>query len=152
MTFDDQKRLIEHTPPTDAEAAVQRVLDEYPADWDAIAARIKAAAGGKCERCQHVHEVATGYVLTVHHLDGVKSNCADWNLAALCQRCHLHIQGKVKMDQLFFINILEVSPWFKPHLHGYLASLKAGQQAGKPAGENSGPLACGPAGLPTPSP
>ena len=62
--------------------------------------------------------------VTVHHLDGNKSNCADWNLAALCQRCHLKIQGRVKMDQLFFLEVLTISPWFKPHYEGYLESLK----------------------------
>ena len=100
-------------------------MNDYPADWKEIAARIKTAAGWKCERCQHPHEVATGYVLTVHHLDGNKANCDDWNLAALCQRCHLKIQGRVKMEQLFMVEILDVSPWFKPHLAGYLASLES---------------------------
>lgn len=64
-------------------------------------------------------------ILTVHHLDGNKANCEKWNLAALCQRCHLQIQGKVKMDQLFFAELLDVSEWFKPHLEGYLASKSA---------------------------
>ncbi len=95
----------------------------YPEDWDAIAHRIKEAAGWKCERCKHAHDLESSHVLTVHHLDGDKSNCADWNLAALCQRCHLKIQGRVKMDQMFFEDILDVSEWFKPHLQGYLQSL-----------------------------
>lgn len=107
-------------------------MNDYPPDWPEIAKRIKDAAGWKCERCTHVHEVETGYVLTVHHLDGNKENCADWNLAALCQRCHLKIQGRVKMDQLFFLEVLDVSPWFKPHLEGYLASIRAQNQ--KPVG------------------
>lgn len=47
------------------------------------------------------------------------------NCAVLCQRCHLKIQGRVKMDQLFFLEILPVSNWFKPHYEGYLNSLKA---------------------------
>jgi len=64
-------------------------------------------------------------ILTVHHLDGNKRNCEKWNLAALCQKCHLHIQGKVKMDQMFFAELLDVSEWFKPHLKGYLAQRKA---------------------------
>ena len=98
--------------------------NEYPPDWETIATRIKTGAGGKCERCGHAHDVASGHVLTVHHLDGVKSNCQDWNLAALCQRCHLHIQSKVKMDQLFWGDILDMAPWFKPHFDGYLLSLK----------------------------
>lgn len=94
----------------------------YPKNWKEIAERIKAKAGWRCERCTNPNDRATGHVLTVHHLDGNKSNCEDWNLAALCQRCHLAIQGRVKMDQLFFLDILPVSGWFKPHYEGYLKS------------------------------
>lgn len=94
----------------------------YPSNWKQIAERIKLNAGWACERCNHAHDVESGHVLTVHHLDGDKSNCADWNLAALCQRCHLAIQGRVKMDQLFFLDILPVSGWFKPHYEGFLKS------------------------------
>jgi hypothetical protein len=99
-------------------------VNAYPPDWKEIAQRIKDAAGWRCVRCQHPHEVTTGYVLTVHHLDGNKANCSDWNLAALCQRCHLKIQSRVKMDQLFFDAILPVSGWFKPHHDGYLAAIR----------------------------
>jgi len=95
-------------------------MSNYPENWPEIAKRIKDAAQWCCERRNHIHEVETGYVLTVHHLDGDKSNCSDWNLAALCQRCHLRIQGRVKMDQMFFAEILDVAEWFKPHLKGYL--------------------------------
>lgn len=95
-------------------------MNDYPEDWPEIAKRIKDAAGWTCERCKHVHEVETGYVLTVHHLDGNKANCEDWNLAALCQRCHLRIQGRVKMAQGFFVEVMPVSEWFRPHLEGYL--------------------------------
>jgi hypothetical protein len=98
-------------------------MSEYPKNWKTIAKRIKEAAGWKCERCHHANTVEGAYVLTVHHLTGDKSNCEDWNLAALCQRCHLKIQGRVKMEQLFFATILDVSEWFKPHLEGYLKSL-----------------------------
>jgi len=96
----------------------------YPTDWPAIATKIKDAAGWRCERCQHPHDLESGHVLTVHHLDGNKANCATWNLTALCQRCHLKIQGRVKMNQLFFAEITGVSDWFKPHLAGYLESVK----------------------------
>ena len=99
-------------------------LAAYPPEWKEIATRIKANAGWRCERCQHANDMASGHVLTVHHLDGDKANCEDWNLAALCQRCHLTIQGRVKMEQVFSEIVLPVSPWFKPHLDGYLASLK----------------------------
>lgn len=94
-------------------------MSEYPPDWDQIARRIKDRAKWQCERCKHPNDHKTGHVLTVHHLDGNKANCADWNLAALCQRCHLSIQGRVKMDQMFFPEILDVADWFKPHLKGY---------------------------------
>lgn len=99
-------------------------MNDYPDNWKEIADRIKSSAGGRCERCKHDNDLFTGHVLTVHHLDGDKANCEDWNLAALCQRCHLKIQGRVKMDQNFFEAILPVSDWFKPHLEGYLASLR----------------------------
>lgn len=95
---------------------------EYPNDWDLIAKGVKEKAHWKCERCGHANDIETGHVLTVHHLDGNKKNCSDWNLAALCQRCHLTIQGRVRMDQMFFMEILDVSEWFKPHLEGYLKS------------------------------
>lgn len=94
-------------------------MNNYPDDWKEIAGRVKAAAGNRCERCKHINDLASGHVLTVHHLDGDKANCEDWNLAALCQRCHLAIQGRVKMDQGFFEALLPVSEWFRPHLDGY---------------------------------
>lgn len=94
----------------------------YPDDWREIALRIKEMAGWVCERCAAPHNVHTNHVLTVHHLDGDKGNCEDWNLAALCQRCHLTVQGRVKMDQMFMAEILDVSEWFRPHLEGYLKS------------------------------
>jgi hypothetical protein len=99
--------------------------NNYPPDWPDIAKRIKDAANWQCERCEAHHDPAQGYCLTVHHLDGDKSNCADWNLAALCQRCHLKIQGRVKMDQLFFLELMPISGWFKKHYEGYLASKAA---------------------------
>lgn len=97
-------------------------MNVYPEDWIEIAREVKDAMNWHCERCGHPHDYTSGHVLTVHHLDGDKANCARWNLAALCQRCHLHIQAKVKMDQLFMVEILDVAEWFKPHLEGYLAS------------------------------
>ena len=95
---------------------------------------IREIAGHRCERCGHPYEKGLGEwsscddqcthagptkpgrlthsfplaqwrVLTVHHLNGVKHDCRWWNLVALCQRCHLTIQGKVYMER----------PWNKPH-------------------------------------
>ncbi|MCZ7545740.1 MAG: HNH endonuclease [Anaerolineae bacterium] len=65
----------------------------YPSAWPQIAARVKAAAGWRCAHCGHAHDPATRHTLTVHHLDGDPGNCADANLVALCQRCHLHVQA-----------------------------------------------------------
>ncbi len=57
-------------------------------------------------------------VLTVHHLDGDKANCRWWNLAALCQRCHLTIQGRVVMARVW---PWEHTEWFRPYVAGYYA-------------------------------
>ena len=64
---------------------------DYPEDWPLIATRVKALVGWCCERCgvRNNEESPDGTMLTVHHLDGNKWNCELWNLAALCQRCHL---------------------------------------------------------------
>jgi hypothetical protein len=64
-------------------------------------------------------------VLTVHHLDGDKANLRWWNLAALCQRCHLEIQAKVVMERVY---PHEHSGWFKPHAAGYYAWVYNGEE------------------------
>jgi hypothetical protein len=71
-------------------------------------------------RCGHHHDPENGYMLTVHHLDLNKSNCRWWNLAALCQRCHLHVQGRVRLDQPW---MFDHSEWIRPYLAGYYAHL-----------------------------
>lgn len=76
-------------------------MNDYPPDWPAIAERVKQNAGWRCEHCGHPHDVASGHVLTVHHLDGDKANCNPSNLVALCQRCHLHVQARYVVGQLF---------------------------------------------------
>lgn len=73
--------------------------DRYPENWDEIARRVKDAADWRCENCGHPHDPPAGYTLTVHHLDMHPENCADENLVALCQRCHLHIQAVWKPGQ-----------------------------------------------------
>ena len=57
-------------------------------------------------------------ILTVHHLDGNKWNLLWWNLAALCQRCHLEIQGKVDLVKPW---PWEHSEWFRVHAAGWYA-------------------------------
>lgn len=91
---------------------------DYPSDWKEIAKRVKDEAGWKCVRCGHAHDPKTGYSLTVHHLDISPANCEWWNLAPLCQRCHLQIQAKVVMERPW---MLPHSEWFKPYVAGYYA-------------------------------
>lgn len=104
--------------------AEQKNRKGYPDNWDEIATNLKEKHQWKCERCGHPHNPETGYCLTVHHLDGCPANISEYNLAVLCQRCHLSIQGRVKMAQLFFLELMPISGWFKPHYEGYLASLQ----------------------------
>lgn len=87
----------------------------YPADWLAIATRVKGEASWRCIRCQVPHDAnpATGNTLTVHHLNGNKSDCRWHNLLALCQRCHLNIQRRVNPDRPWIMT--EHSDWFKPY-------------------------------------
>ncbi len=110
----------------------------------AIKNLVRAAAGDRCQRCGHPYlkgmgewspcdewcghdgpvslqdgvPVARWRILTVHHLNGVKADCRWWNLAALCQRCHLHIQKKVIMERVF---PFDHTAWFRPHAAGWYA-------------------------------
>lgn len=73
----------------------------YPADWPMISRAIRARSNGICEGspghypdCRAVNgepHPVTGskVVLTVAHLDHQPENCAEDNLMAMCQRCHL---------------------------------------------------------------
>jgi hypothetical protein len=71
---------------------------DYPPEWPAVAWLVKVISGWRCERCRRPHSgtMADGFGLTVHHLDRRKWNLEHWNLAALCQRCHLHIEHHVE--------------------------------------------------------
>jgi len=70
----------------------QRHRRLYPDNWEEIATRIKEKAGWRCEVCKAPHGSPPN-VLTVDHLDFNPANCADENLMALCQRCHLKRQA-----------------------------------------------------------
>ena len=94
---------------------------EYPPNWWMISLEVKNNAHWECIRCGHPDSWEDHYVLTVHHLDMNKSNCEWWNLVALCQRCHLRIQGKVDMRQYY---MFDHSEWFRPYVAGYRAHLE----------------------------
>jgi 5-methylcytosine-specific restriction endonuclease McrA len=112
-------------------------MSAYPAEWPQVSYQAKVAAGWRCVRCghptdkpgklvpcdalcTHPREPIKQRMLTVHHLDGNKANLAWWNLAALCQVCHLRIQGKVIMSRVW---MFEHSEWFKPYIAGYYAQV-----------------------------
>lgn len=98
----------------------QSFKGEYAEDWPDIALKIKQRADWCCERCGHPHDFITHHILTVHHLDGDKSNNKWWNTAALCQRCHLSVQGRVIMHRQLF---LPHTPWMRCHAAGFYAHL-----------------------------
>jgi hypothetical protein len=64
-------------------------------------------------------------ILTVHHLTMDKTDLRWWNLAALCQRCHLQIQGKVQMARVW---PHEHSEWFRPYAAGWYAWSYLGEE------------------------
>jgi hypothetical protein len=68
-------------------------------------------------------------ILTVHHLTMDKADCRWWNLAALCQRCHLQIQRRVQMARIY---PLEHSEWFKPYAAGWYAWTYLGAELTRP--------------------
>jgi hypothetical protein len=93
-------------------------------EWDVVDGpdAVEAWIGVAGEGVQVGHDVeAKRRVLTVHHLrlgHDAKRDLRWWNLAALCQRCHLQIQGKVQMERVW---PYEHSEWFKPYAAGWYA-------------------------------
>ena len=64
-------------------------------------------------------------ILTVHHLNGIKHDCRWWNLAALCQRCHLSVQTRVVMDREYD---RPHSEWFAPFAAAWYAVKYLGEE------------------------
>ena len=106
---------------------------QYPKNWVEIARTVKTLAGWCCERCGvgNNEDAPNGDMLTVHHLEGNhgdKFNIELWNLAALCQRCHLRVQNKIKFlripqrfnwENLSYYPLTEHSPWMARHIKAY---------------------------------
>ncbi len=122
-----------------------RPTGEYPPEWPALSLRLKQESGWRCERCGHPDDpnvrrmLSPGpwpfppgrlpcdarcthapdgkqRMLTVHHLDGNKANLELWNLAVLCQACHLSVQARVDFYRPYF---LPHTPWMARHVEGY---------------------------------
>jgi 5-methylcytosine-specific restriction endonuclease McrA len=65
----------------------------YPSNWKAIRRDILERENHRCKFCgvaNYQPHPITGsrVVLTIAHLNHTPEDCADNNLAALCQRCH----------------------------------------------------------------
>jgi hypothetical protein len=95
---------------------VRNFRNDYNDDGKEKRRQAREAAGNKCIRCQSPS--VTGRILTTHHFDGDKANDEWWNLMALCQVCHLQVQGKVDPEVPFF---LEHSEWAKPYVAAFYA-------------------------------
>jgi hypothetical protein len=97
-----------------------RVLDPLDSDGWEEAERIKDTRGAPASlfvNCGNPTQ-ALWRILTVHHLNEWKPDLRWWNLVALCQRCHLLIQGKVVMDRPW---PWEHTDWFKPYVAAFYA-------------------------------
>lgn len=80
-------------------------------EWGAMLSRCD-------DRCTHERLPQKLRILTVHHLTGQKDDNRWWNLLALCQVCHLQIQGKVIPEVPYLWAHTE---WFKPYACGFYA-------------------------------
>lgn len=66
---------------------------KYPKDWKEIRQRILARDGNLCKFCHAENGCPHWFtrsrvVLTIAHLNHDITDNRDYNLAALCQRCH----------------------------------------------------------------
>lgn len=110
-----QGRCIRCGHPDDAPAIRASPINNREHDRDARSA---------CDdRCTHPRD-GKMRILTVHHLTGQKDDNRWWNLLALCQSCHLTIQGRVIPERPW---LFDHSPWFVPYVCGFYASYYGGQ-------------------------
>lgn len=60
---------------------------EYPPNWKQLSYQIRTERGWKCEKCGKDLSKEQ-YMLDLHHINGIKSDCSKSNLKALCRHCH----------------------------------------------------------------
>lgn len=76
-------------------------LDVYPTDWTDISNRVRDAARWKCDVCGFdLNRREDRQFLHVHHKNGLKYDCRDANLAAVCVGCHADEPQHAHMKQL----------------------------------------------------
>lgn len=142
---------------------MRRFTGNYAPDGKSRRMAVCESVGNRCIRCGHPYEkrkhgrgqwtpcdshcshdgpvktmdgktFAEWRILTVHHLDGDKSNDSWWNTLPLCQRCHLQVQGKVDPEIPYF---LEHSEWIKPYIAGLYAKKYEGREITRKEAESS---------------
>lgn len=75
--------------PLYLEAAQRRWTSQRPATQRKRARAVRPELPGTCERCGEAKP------LERHHLDGNPGNNAAQNIAALCRRCHMEVDGRL---------------------------------------------------------
>lgn len=96
-----------------------RALDRFPPGTDVPWLRDDDPFVEAGAHVEHGREVQAAWrILTVHHINGRKHDLRWWNLAALCQRCHLIVQRKVHLERVY---PFEHTDWFKPYAAGWYA-------------------------------
>ena len=76
---------------------------KYPKDLKYVRQRILEREGNKCKFCMSENykpHFITGsrVVLTIAHLNHIIEDMRDYNLAALCQRCHNILDMPYRVD------------------------------------------------------
>jgi hypothetical protein len=75
-------------PAGDADTAP---INNYPPDFDAISARVRAERGWRCECCRRdFSRAGDRKYLHVHHKNGMKNENFERNLQVLCLGCHVN--------------------------------------------------------------
>ena len=77
---------------------------KYPNNWKTIREKILKRANNRCELCNAENytphwKTGSRVILTVAHIDQNTLNNKDYNLLALCQRCHLRIDLPYKIKK-----------------------------------------------------
>ena len=63
-------------------------VNDYPKNWEDIAAALKKGLGYRCQGCKKILGNDGRQFLHVHHINGNKNECTPENLLCLCIRCH----------------------------------------------------------------
>lgn len=100
--LEDVELMIER-PVARANGDIFSVGDEYPGRMQCDMA------------CRH-QKGDKMRLLTVHHLDINKANVSWWNLAPLCQVCHLEVQAHWDWHQYYLV---EPPHWMAPYMRAW---------------------------------